>query len=149
MRARALTYAEHRCQVCNGSKKVQVHHRTYDRIGCELPSDLTVLCDKCHGLFHAAGKQKRARKKAKRAAKPIPKSQLKLLWWLKEGSATAQELALLTAMPKSSAAQGLNGLRTRKLIRRKNKTLPWQITARGTAALHGAQALGAGAPDKP
>lgn len=48
----ALERAERRCQVCNGSKLLQVHHRTYERIGAELPGDLTVLCDDCHGVFH-------------------------------------------------------------------------------------------------
>lgn len=51
-RQAALERAGRRCQVCNGAKFLQVHHRTYERVGCELPNDLTVLCDKCHGLFH-------------------------------------------------------------------------------------------------
>lgn len=29
-----------------------VHHRTYERLGKERLGDLTVLCRKCHGLFH-------------------------------------------------------------------------------------------------
>lgn len=40
-----------RCQVCNSPHRLQAHHRTYARLGAELPGDLTCLCDACHGLF--------------------------------------------------------------------------------------------------
>ncbi len=43
--------AGYRCQICNGTQHLQAHHRTYDRLGHELPDDLTCLCDECHGLF--------------------------------------------------------------------------------------------------
>lgn len=32
--------------------QLEVHHRTYDRIGHELPEDLVVLCARCHRRFH-------------------------------------------------------------------------------------------------
>lgn len=41
-----------RCQVCNDSSDLRVHHRTYERVGEEAPGDLTLLCDRCHALFH-------------------------------------------------------------------------------------------------
>lgn len=47
-----LDSAGHRCQVCNSSDKLQVHHRTYDRIGQEKEFDLVVLCDNCHEIYH-------------------------------------------------------------------------------------------------
>lgn len=48
-----LKKAHYRCQVCNSADKIlDVHHRTYERRGNELPSDLTVLCRDCHYLFH-------------------------------------------------------------------------------------------------
>lgn len=50
-RIAALERAGQRCQVCNSPDKLQVHHRTYERLGNELPEDLTVLCDDCHTLF--------------------------------------------------------------------------------------------------
>jgi hypothetical protein len=28
--------------------KLEVHHRTYTRLGFEIPEDITVLCDDCH-----------------------------------------------------------------------------------------------------
>jgi uncharacterized protein with PIN domain len=51
-----------RCQVCNGSYRLQIHHRTYDRIGKEKLDDLTVLCSTCHKLFHDNGRLKKYRK---------------------------------------------------------------------------------------
>lgn len=50
--ARARQRAEHRCQLCNSPDNLEVHHRTYERRGHESESDLTVLCDTCHGKFH-------------------------------------------------------------------------------------------------
>jgi hypothetical protein len=44
--------AGYRCQICNGRRKLQVHHRTYERVGEERIDDLTVLCAECHKLFH-------------------------------------------------------------------------------------------------
>jgi len=52
----ALERAEHRCQVCNASGELHTHHRTYDRRGEEMPSDVIVLCAGCHKLFHDNGK---------------------------------------------------------------------------------------------
>lgn len=52
VRDRALAYAEHKCQLCYSAKDLQVHHRTYERVGKERPSDLTVLCKACHEKHH-------------------------------------------------------------------------------------------------
>ena len=54
-RKAALKQAGYRCQVCNRSRELHVHHRTYERRGAELPGDLTVLCDECHALYHGKG----------------------------------------------------------------------------------------------
>lgn len=56
-RKAALARADHRCQVCNSPKALQVHHRTYARRGEEEIRDLTVLCDACHGEFHQSGRR--------------------------------------------------------------------------------------------
>lgn len=37
---------------CRERSNLQVHHRSYDRIGCERPDDLTVLCRRCHEGHH-------------------------------------------------------------------------------------------------
>lgn len=41
-----------RCQVCNSTTALDVHHRTYENVGDEQPGDCTVLCRDCHSLFH-------------------------------------------------------------------------------------------------
>lgn len=51
-RTMAINAADARCQLCNSTNRLHVHHRTYERRGCELPTDLTVLCADCHGKFH-------------------------------------------------------------------------------------------------
>jgi 5-methylcytosine-specific restriction endonuclease McrA len=76
MRAAALDRADNRCQVCNGADALDVHHRTYERLGAELPGDLTVLCRRCHGLFHAAIEPRTASRPAK-ADKALGKRQRK------------------------------------------------------------------------
>lgn len=53
IRSRRLRQAGFRCQICNeGGCVLDVHHRTYERVGAERLSDLTVLCRECHTLFH-------------------------------------------------------------------------------------------------
>jgi len=51
----AIQGAGGRCQLCNRSDALHVHHRTYKRFGAEMEDDLTVLCKRCHEHFHAAG----------------------------------------------------------------------------------------------
>lgn len=70
-RKAALRRAEHRCQLCYGTQRLQAHHRTYDRIGNEKASDLTVLCEDCHAVFHAklALKPMRPPKRGKQKAR--------------------------------------------------------------------------------
>jgi 5-methylcytosine-specific restriction endonuclease McrA len=52
VRHRALVTAEYRCQECAGGTSLQVHHKTYDRLGEELPADVAVLCASCHKARH-------------------------------------------------------------------------------------------------
>jgi hypothetical protein len=52
VRQEALTRAGHCCQLCNLPHHLQVHHRTYERRGFELPADLIVLCSACHARHH-------------------------------------------------------------------------------------------------
>jgi hypothetical protein len=52
LRRVAISLARHRCQLCNASALLHVHHRTYERVGGELPCDLIALCDDCHLLAH-------------------------------------------------------------------------------------------------
>lgn len=40
------------CELCGHNKSSQVHHLTYERLGCELDSDLVATCDGCHRAMH-------------------------------------------------------------------------------------------------
>lgn len=53
VRRMALRRADNSCQLCN-AKNVQldVHHRTYERRGCERREDVIVLCRECHSKHH-------------------------------------------------------------------------------------------------
>jgi hypothetical protein len=51
--------AGYRCQVCNSADELCAHHRTYERRGDELQSDLICLCRDCHEKFHEKGKYER------------------------------------------------------------------------------------------
>ena len=47
-----LDFYGNKCAVCNSTDGVDVHHRTYERIGHERWSDLVALCRYCHSLHH-------------------------------------------------------------------------------------------------
>lgn len=48
----AIARAEGACQLCKSTDRLDVHHNTYERLGCEWDSDLVVLCHACHAKFH-------------------------------------------------------------------------------------------------
>lgn len=50
--AAAKRRANYRCQLCNREGPLNAHHRTYERLGHERESDITVLCERCHEKFH-------------------------------------------------------------------------------------------------
>lgn len=37
-----------RCEHCGSTCNLELHHKTYDRLGCELTTDLEILCLDCH-----------------------------------------------------------------------------------------------------
>jgi len=53
-RQQALARAAFTCVRCRATAGLQVHHLTYQRLGAELPDDLTVLCAACHHTVHYA-----------------------------------------------------------------------------------------------
>lgn len=54
VRLEALDRAGNKCQLCSRKQTLEVHHNTYENLGCELPEDLIVLCDRCHAKHHDA-----------------------------------------------------------------------------------------------
>lgn len=58
IRAQALQAAQWHCQACGQpNPRLEVHHRTYQRVGREDLGDLRALCKACHETMHydAAG----------------------------------------------------------------------------------------------
>jgi hypothetical protein len=47
-RTRKLQDVGWRCERCGAKRDLQVHHRSYDRLGAEFDADLEVLCVDCH-----------------------------------------------------------------------------------------------------
>jgi 5-methylcytosine-specific restriction endonuclease McrA len=57
-RERLLEFWDYQCATCSSPLDLQVHHRTYKRVGNERLNDLIVLCESCHEKFHETlGKQ--------------------------------------------------------------------------------------------
>jgi hypothetical protein len=56
IRQRAIENLGGRCQICNSNGLIDVHHRTYERLGYERRADLVVLCRTCHSIFHENGR---------------------------------------------------------------------------------------------
>jgi len=55
-RARAVALAGGRCTRCGRpSRRLEVHHRTYARLGRERDRDLEALCPLCHDRRHLHG----------------------------------------------------------------------------------------------
>ena len=52
LRELALEHYGDNCTLCGRRDDVNVHHRSYDRLGHERLSDLTVLCRGCHARHH-------------------------------------------------------------------------------------------------
>lgn len=52
IRIKALDKANHQCERCGTSKRLQVHHKNYRNLGNERLCDLTVLCEDCHMEEH-------------------------------------------------------------------------------------------------
>jgi hypothetical protein len=51
-RNRVLKLAGYRCEKCGAKRDLQVHHKTYEHLGCEPDGDLEVLCPDCHRGHH-------------------------------------------------------------------------------------------------
>jgi len=51
-KAQAAKQRAGECALCTSTTALEVHHRTYARLGREHPSDLIVLCSRCHRRHH-------------------------------------------------------------------------------------------------
>jgi 5-methylcytosine-specific restriction endonuclease McrA len=53
IRKQVRTKYKNTCQECFKAGKVEVHHKTYERIGAEHLDDLVALCRTCHKALHS------------------------------------------------------------------------------------------------
>ena len=69
-----LKSADFHCRLCYASQKdvqLEVHHRTYVRLGCEQLGDLTALCKECHHVVTDMLRRRRYRQHRPRFADVI------------------------------------------------------------------------------
>jgi 5-methylcytosine-specific restriction endonuclease McrA len=52
-RDKVLKRDNHTCQGCLVNRAYTVHHKTYDRVGREMPFDLESICFECHRIIHS------------------------------------------------------------------------------------------------
>ena len=53
-RALAILWHGGSCVLCGSRHRIEVHHRTYKRVGREnIRTDLAPLCANCHRRFHS------------------------------------------------------------------------------------------------
>ena len=43
------------CKICHVAYGLQVHHRNYKHLWNESPTDVNVLCERCHKMISRAG----------------------------------------------------------------------------------------------
>ncbi len=51
-RLEAIQQARYKCESCGARGQLEVHHKTYTRLGRERRSDLVALCRRCHRRAH-------------------------------------------------------------------------------------------------
>lgn len=73
-RASALIRAGYCCSLdVTHIGELDVHHRTYERLGQELATDLIVLCRECHRIHHAHhGRPRRTQRSPARQTASVP-----------------------------------------------------------------------------
>jgi 5-methylcytosine-specific restriction endonuclease McrA len=52
LREKRLKKDDYRCSKCGFPYRLQVHHRTYKRLGRERLTDIITLCRRCHEEVH-------------------------------------------------------------------------------------------------
>jgi hypothetical protein len=58
------------------SSPLEVHHKTYERFKCEQPSDLEVLCGRCHKKADDDRREEAARRRRARQAESLWEARL-------------------------------------------------------------------------
>lgn len=72
----ALLRFDGRCAVCNSADRLEVHHRTYERIYEEQVGDLIALCGDCHAKFHGQPSRDAERRLPKMLVAQFPRTSI-------------------------------------------------------------------------
>ena len=56
----ALKRTGYKCQICSSKERLHVHHNNYENMFHEGETDVIVLCQKCHSLFHGKSSKQEA-----------------------------------------------------------------------------------------
>lgn len=137
-REAALERAGRKCQLCGYEGRLQVHHRSYERLGAELPTDLTVLCQDCHDTHHEDRKRRRDAREPdavedRRRAAGEARMQLVLVMLAAGGGRTHKQFVQLTGWRGQRLGHTLGGLRRRELIEQRGsrENGVYELTAEG------------------
>jgi hypothetical protein len=96
-----LWRADNRCERCGAGGRLDVHHFTYERLGCENLWDVAALCRDCHALADAARVETERRRRVDSRwtdaliewAETVEGPGWRLAWWtLDEISIAMQEV---------------------------------------------------------
>lgn len=67
-----LKAAGNRCRICfkeaEPGSPIEVHHATYERLGCEAVGDLLAVCGRCHRVVTTALRRRKYRRRSPRRA---------------------------------------------------------------------------------
>ncbi len=58
-----------KCERCNSTYRLQIHHKTYENVFNEEPEDLEILCKRCHEAEHPHKVKSNNKKRKKRPRK--------------------------------------------------------------------------------
>lgn len=127
----ALERACHRCQLCNTKSRLHVHHRTYERLGHEDATDLTVLCRGCHEKHHdiapvlTPSKPKKAAQPKQPSAKTQARNEARervVVAVIAAGRPlTIPQIAELSGLPRNRVAGLVGALVGAQRLKRKGK----------------------------
>lgn len=67
LKSNAIKESDGHCTGCSQRRnKLHLHHLTYERLGHELPEDVTLLCQGCHRMVHDKDIEKKLIRKIRR-----------------------------------------------------------------------------------
>jgi len=87
------------CYACKNKENLNLHHKTYKRLGHEKLNDLIYLCQSCHNIVHNILKTRKSNKtnlfnvakKLRKVMKKHNNDKNKIKYWINLGKQTIKE----------------------------------------------------------